>query len=112
MNPSALEKLCLKLPGTTVDIKWSHDLCYLVGQKMYCVQTMDGPFMVSFKATPENFEILMERNGIVPAPYSGRNHWVLVEDPGTLRPAEWIQFIQQSYALVAAKLPKKHRPSP
>ncbi len=110
MNASTLEKLCMGLPGTSIDIKWGHDLCYLVGKKMYCVQTLDGPFKVSFKATPEDFEILMERNGIIPAPYSAQHHWVLVEDPGTLRPVEWSQCIKQSYELVVAKLSKKHRP--
>jgi hypothetical protein len=36
-----------------VDVKWGDDLCYLVGEKMYCVQNLEGAFKVSFKTTPE-----------------------------------------------------------
>ena len=109
MNASALEKLCMGLPGATVDIKWGHDRCFLVGKKMFCVTGMDGPYSVSFKTPPEEFGILIERNGIIPAPYSARYHWVMVEDPNALRPAEWRRLIEQSYELVKGKLPSKIR---
>lgn len=107
MNAAQLEKICLSLRGTTTDVKWGHDLCYLVGKKMYCVTGLDGPFTVSFKATPEEFAALIERNGIIPAPYVAKHHWVFVENPGTLRPTEWRWLIEKSYQLVVEKLPKK-----
>ncbi len=110
MNPSKLESLCLGLKGTTVDVKWGNDLCYLVGEKMYCVQNLEGAFKVSFKTTPEEYTALTERRGIIPAPYVSRYHWVLVENPVALKPAEWKRLIQQSYQLVVDKLPKKMKP--
>ena len=107
MNAAALEALCLGLKGTTTDVKWGHDLCYSVGSKMYCVTGMDCPFTVSFKTTPEHFAELTERKGISPAPYVARYHWVLVENPTALKPAEWTRFIKQSYELVVDGLPRK-----
>lgn len=107
MNAQALEKFCLALKGTTTDVKWGHDLCYLVGGKMYCVTSLDGPFSVSFKVNPEEFSVLVEREGVIPAPYTGRYHWVLVERPAALSSAEWKKYIEGSYAMVRAKLPSK-----
>jgi len=111
MNPSSLEKLCMGFKGTTQDIKWGNDLCYLVGKKMFCVTGLEGFKHVSFKASPEDFQQLIERDGIVPAPYSARHFWVLVENPTALRPAEWVMYISRSYELVFDKLPKKIRDS-
>lgn len=107
MNAAALEKFCKGLKGTTVDVKWGHDLCYLIGEKMYCVTSLEGLFKVSFKATPEDFSELTERDGIIPAPYTARYHWVFVENPKALTPKEWIHYIEKSYRLVLEKLPSK-----
>jgi|SRR6185295_10639831 len=107
MNASDIQKFCKTLKGTTQDVKWGHDLCYMVGGKMYCVHSLKGPLNTSFKTTPEEFGELIERNGIIPAPYVAKHHWVRVEDPGALRKKEWELYIQKSYALVVDKLPKK-----
>lgn len=111
MNAQALEKICLALQGTTTDVKWGNDLCYLVGGKMYCVTALEGPFSASFKVTPEDFSVLVEREGVIPAPYTGRYHWVLVERPAALRSAEWKKYIEGSYTMVRAKLPSKRNKS-
>ena len=85
MNAMDLDKFCKRLNGTTTDIKWENDLCYLVGGKMYCVTSLKGEPGISFKTTPEEFGELIERNGIIPAPYVAKHHWVLVEDRGALK---------------------------
>lgn len=107
MNTATLEKLCKSLKGTTQDVKWGNDLCYLIGEKMYCVTALEGPFFVSFKASEEDFSELTEREGIIPAPYSARYHWVMVEDPHSLSPKEWKVYVEKSYRMVFEKLPKK-----
>lgn len=107
MNAAALERLCMSFQGTTTDVKWGNDLCYLIGTKMYCVRAIDGPLNVSFKTTPEDFAELTEREGIIPAPYVARYHWVRVENPAALKPSEWTHFVKQSYSLVLDGLPKK-----
>ncbi|KAA9340227.1 MmcQ/YjbR family DNA-binding protein [Adhaeribacter soli] len=107
MNIERLRELCLGFPAVTEDIKWGHDLCFSVGAKMFAVTGVDGPFTVSFKVTPEQFEELTAREGIVPAPYMARNFWVLAEDPNQLSAAEWEHYVRQSYELVKSKLTKK-----
>lgn len=107
MNADRLEAICSRLKGTTTDVKWGNDLCYLVGGKMYCVTGLSGSFTASFKATPEDFSILIERDGIAPAPYVGRYHWVLVARPAALTAAEWKKYVEKSYQLVRGNLPAK-----
>ena len=102
-----MRELCLSLPGVTEDIKWGADLCFLVGEKMFCVTSIDAPHSVSFKVTDEQFDEMVARPTIIPAPYMARNKWVNVQERSGLTDAEWDNYVKQSYALVKAKLPKK-----
>jgi len=74
---------------------------------MYCVTGIDKPMKVSMKVQVEEFGELTERDGIIPAPYMARNHWILVEKSRAFTAKEWNHYVQQSYELVLAKLPKK-----
>jgi len=107
MNHAELEKFCLSLKGTTTDVKWGNDLCYLIGGKMYCVTGLDQPMKVSMKVLAEEFGELTERDGITPAPYMARNHWIFIEKSNALTAKEWKHYIQQSYELIFDKLSKK-----
>ncbi len=79
-------------------------------QEDFCHRALDQtPPCVSFKCTPEEFAELVEREGIVPAPYLARNHWVLLENLDVLPRTELKRLIKDSYDMVAAKLPKKVR---
>ena len=108
MNIEKLRKFCLSMPGTTEDIKWGADLCFCVGEKMFCVTGADSSSGgVSIKCTPEKFEELIEREGIDPAAYVGRYKWVHIADLDAVTPNELIDLIAQSYRLVFDKLPPK-----
>jgi len=111
MTPAALEKLCMGLKGTTQDVKWGADLCYSIGKKMYCVISLESPPRTGFKVTPEEFGELTEREGIIPAPYMAKHHWVLVENNKALSDKEWRALVENSYQMVLEKLPKKFRES-
>ncbi len=95
------------LPATVEDIKWGADLCFTIAKKMYCVSGMDGSFKVAFKCSDEDFELVLERDGITPAPYFAKNKWVTVNKGGALTKEEWKDYILKSYKLIASKLPKK-----
>ena len=45
--------------------------------------------------------------GIIPAPYMARNHWVAMLEIDALRQPEIKELIQESYQMILAKLPKK-----
>jgi predicted DNA-binding protein (MmcQ/YjbR family) len=108
MHIEDLQQLCTSLPYVTTDIKWGHDLCFCIGEKMFCVAGLDQqPTSASFKVLDEEFEEMTNKNGIIPAPYVARYKWVLVEDITTLSKQEWEHYVKQSYQLVKDKLPPK-----
>ena len=108
MNIDWVRAHCLALPHTTEQILWSDDLVFRIGGKMYAVAVMvPHKVAMSFKCTPEVFAELVERPGIIPAPYSARSHWVALEREDALPRAEIKRRIRDSYDLVIAKLPKK-----
>jgi predicted DNA-binding protein (MmcQ/YjbR family) len=107
MNIEALRTLCLSLPGVTEDIKWESDLCFSIGGKMFCVTPTDVESGVSFKVKEEEFRVMTQREGIIPAPYMARHKWVYVLEFIWLSDAEWEHYIRQSYELVREKLPNK-----
>ncbi len=105
---------CLSLPHTTEDVQWEHDLLFRIAGKMFCVANMEPalvPTKIAFKCTPEKFAELVEIEGIIPAPYMARNHWVAMIEMDALRQSEIKELIQNSYRLVLEKLPKKNRRS-
>jgi predicted DNA-binding protein (MmcQ/YjbR family) len=110
MTVERLRKFCLSLRGTTEDVKWGQDLAFSIGGKMYAVVNLEPPHQLSFKCTPESFGELVEREGLIPAPYLARAMWVQEERLGdALEPREREALLRMSYELVLAKLPKKKR---
>lgn len=110
MNIEQLRKFCLALPGTTEDIKWGNDLCFSVGGKMFTVTAADSSDGgISLKTTPEKFAGLTERQGIIPAHYVARYHWVTIEDLSAVTQSELKDLIRESYKMVFDKLPARVR---
>ena len=108
MTIDTIRTICRALPDTTEDIKWDYDLVFSVGGKMFAVVCLEPPHTVAFKCTPERFAELVERDGIIPAPYLARAMWVQDKGIGDgLDRRELEQLIRASYELVKAKLPKK-----
>ena len=115
--PSCLEWVrayCLTLPRTTEKVRWEHNLLFCVADKMFCVANLEpgnGPSLFSFKCTPEKFRELVEIEGVIPAPYMARNHWVTITDLKNLRQEELKGHIEESYDLVLSKLPRRTQDS-
>jgi len=105
--------ICRTLPNVTEDIKWGHDLCFCVWGKMFTVVNLERPHSIAFKCTPETFGELIERPGIIPAPYMARNMWVQEQELGeVLDRRELETLVRTSYDLVVAKVPKSTREPP
>jgi len=108
MNIKDLRAICQKFPQVTEDIKWGHDLCFCIGEKMFLVAGLDqSPTGASFKVPDEDFEILIDKEGFKPAAYLARYKWVHVNNIDLLSKKEWINYAKQSYNLIKNKLPKK-----
>ena len=107
MNIDEIRKFCLSLPHATEDIKWGNDLTFCIGKKMFAVTGLEtAQASVSFKCTPEKFAELVEKDGIIPAHYVARYHWVTVEKLDALETTELKDLIKNSYEMVLEKLPK------
>jgi predicted DNA-binding protein (MmcQ/YjbR family) len=110
MDVDWLRELCLSFAGATEQIQWGYDLVFKVGGKMFAVTPLEpAPVCLSFKASPENFAELTERQNIIPAPYMARAQWVALQTRDALTRDELSRLLRESYAMVLAKLPKKMR---
>ena len=109
MDVEILRTFCNALPAVREDIKWGNDLCFTIGEKMFCVVGLDAPHRFSFKVTDEEFEEVSTRDGFIPAPYMARNKWVSIENPDRVKQKDWEYFVRQSYELIKANLTRKAR---
>src|SRR5271163_1914233 len=110
MDIEWIRKFCLALPGVTEQIQWEDDLLFKVGGKMFAVVPLEpARLYISFKASAGDFAELVERPGIIPAPYLARAQWVALGSESTLRPTELENLLTRAHSLILAKLPKKLR---
>ena len=108
MTVESIRRWCLALGGVTEDIKWDDDLVFSVGGKMFCVAMLEVPHRLSFKCDEETFTELVEREGIIPAPYLARAKWVSLESlDGPMEWPELERHLRRSYELVRSGLTKK-----
>ena len=100
---------CLSFPHATENVQWGADLVFKVAGKMFAVISLEdaSDHCMSFKCTPEGFAELIEREGIVPAPYVARYNWVALERFNAISEKELKALLRNSYDLVFEKLPKK-----
>ena len=108
MDIESVRKYCMSLPHSTETVQWGNDLVFKIAGKMYAVAALEaGDHWLSFKCSPEDFADLLERPGVIPAPYLARANWVALERRDALSAAEMKSSLKKAYDLVFAKLPKK-----
>jgi predicted DNA-binding protein (MmcQ/YjbR family) len=109
MDIEQVRAYCLSLPHVTENVQWGNDLLFKIGGKMFAVAGLDAAsdHCLSFKCTPEKFAELVEQDGIVPAPYVARYHWVALQRFNVLGDKELKALLREAYDFVLAKLPKK-----
>ena len=111
MDIESVRAFCLAFPHATEKVQWGNDLVFKIAGKMFAVTVLEGAskYCMSFKVTEEQFAELIERDGIDPAPYSARYHWVALERFDVVSDKELKALLRNSYQLVLNKLPKKVR---
>ncbi len=111
MDIESVRKFCLSLPHVTEDVQWENDLLFRIGNKMFAVVSLEpaSDHCMSFKCTPQVFAELTEREGIMPAPYVARYHWVALERFDVLPESELQDLLKNAYQLILEKLPKKSK---
>lgn len=114
MDAERLRAYLLSLPDVTETMQWGDNLVYWVGDKaiggkMFALASLepDHGAVLSFAAGPERFAELVELEGVFPAPYLARAHWVAVERWDTLNAAELKDLLRRARDLIHNKLPQR-----
>jgi predicted DNA-binding protein (MmcQ/YjbR family) len=116
MDAERAREYLLRLPHAVETMQWGANLVFWVGDKaiggkMFAVLNLDEDqkAVVSFAAGPERYAELLESEGVFPAPYLARAHWVSLRHWGVLRSSELEEQFKLAHSLVYNKLPKKTR---
>ena len=114
MDNERIREICMAMPHVMETVNWGHHLVYWVGDreiggKMFAMTDLDGTGtgVVWFHCGAERFHELIERDGIIPAPYLARAFWVTIERWNVLRPREFEQELRLAHALIFEKLPAR-----
>ena len=117
MDAERIRAFLLTLPHAVETMQWGANLVYWVGDKaiggkMFALVNLDedqNRQVIAYSAGPERYADLLEIEGIFPAPYMARIHWVAVERWDVFRTSEWEQQLQRAHEITFAKLPPKTR---
>ncbi|HNY40682.1 MAG TPA: MmcQ/YjbR family DNA-binding protein [Bryobacteraceae bacterium] len=105
-----IRAICMALPYVTETVQWGDNLVFKIGGKIFAIAPLEpAKSGLSFKCTKEGYDELIERPGIIPAPYLARAYWVALEDGSAMPRAEVKRRLEEAYAIVLACLPKKVR---
>jgi predicted DNA-binding protein (MmcQ/YjbR family) len=114
MDIEPLRAWLLSLPHVAETIQWGDNLVFWVGDKaiggrMFALANLskDSHGVLSFAAGPERYAELIEIEGVFPAPYLARAHWVAIERYDVFPSTELKEHLRNAHAIVFAKLPKR-----
>jgi predicted DNA-binding protein (MmcQ/YjbR family) len=112
MNIEEIREYCLAKAGVEEGFPFDEEtLVFKVGGKMFLLTGLDEPGRINIKCDPE---LAVERreqypDAVVPGYHMNHKHWNTVVTDGPVRDDELRQWIDESYELVKASLPKKVR---
>jgi predicted DNA-binding protein (MmcQ/YjbR family) len=109
MDIIAAREYCLSLPHTEESFPFDNQTLVLkVGGKMYALIALDDEPAVALKCDPELAITLRERYPAVqPGYHLSKKHWNTVLLNNTVSDDKIEEWIQMSFQLVVAGLPKK-----
>ncbi|MTI00311.1 MmcQ/YjbR family DNA-binding protein [Roseibium sp. RKSG952] len=112
MTPEKFDQFCASLPATTNVVQWGNASVWKVGGKIFAIcsrwGTGDHP-RYGFKCSDLSYDMLIQQDGLIPAPYLARAKWVQMETPGALSDEDLAAYISAAHRIIAAKLTKKLR---
>src|ERR1700743_3278582 len=95
MDAESAQESLWRLPHVAETLQWGNNLVFWVGDKaiggkMFALLNLDTDSngVLSFAAGPEGSAELLEIDGVFPAPYLARAHWVAMERWNALRTSE------------------------
>ncbi|MTI31152.1 MmcQ/YjbR family DNA-binding protein [Xanthovirga aplysinae] len=111
MNIEEFRLYCLGKAGTTEEFPFNASaLVFKVVGKMYALTDIDLFESINLKCDPERALELREKYPCVrPGYHMNKKHWNTLTLDGTMSDQEVYKWIDHSYELVVAKLPKAQR---
>jgi len=116
MDAESLREYLLRLPHVVETMQWGANLVFWVGDKaiggkMFALMNLDEDqrAVLSFAAGPERYAELLETEGVLPAPYLARAHWVAIRHWGVFRNSELEELLEFGRRIIYDKLPQKTR---
>lgn len=116
MDCESAREFLRRLPHVEETLQWGNNLVYWVGDKaiggkMFALMNLDGDgkAVLSFASDPESVTELLEQDGVFPAPYLARAHWVALRTWRAMRDRELQEHLQQARNIVEARLPRRTR---
>ncbi|CTQ54475.1 hypothetical protein LP7551_03008 [Roseibium album] len=110
MTRDEFDTFCKSLPGTTHVIQWGNASVWKVGGKIFaiCSRWGDGDEpRFSFKCSDISYSLLIQEEGMIPAPYLARAKWVQMEEEGALSNEDLKAYIVAAHKIITGKLTKK-----
>lgn len=115
MDAESARAFLLTLPHVVETRQWGDNLVFWIGDKaiggkMFALIDLDRGLskgVAMYSAGPERYLELLEREGLIPAPYMARIHWVAAERWSALRNTEWHEAFREAHRITFNKLPKK-----
>ncbi len=113
MDVEGIRSFLLSLPYVAETMQWGDNLVFWVGDKaiggkMFAVLNLDyvkNSQVIGYAAGPERYAELLEIDGVSPAPYMARMHWVAVQSWNVFQPVRWKNELSAAHGLIYAKLP-------
>lgn len=107
------DAFCAALPATHKVIQWGGSHVWKVGEKVFAIAgwSESNRPAVTFKCSPESYDILKEQPGLRPAPYlaSRGMKWIQMTTTETLSVEDLKLYLKESHRLAALNLSKKRQ---
>jgi predicted DNA-binding protein (MmcQ/YjbR family) len=115
MTREQLLEYCLAMPGAWQDEPWEGDVVVKVGSKIFAFVGSGGATSVGLKCggsreAADEWLARFPGDATVMA-YIGRSGWNSLRFGGAIPDDELLEAVDDSYAAVVSRLPKKDRPA-
>ncbi len=114
MDIALLQEYCLSKPAVEETLPFGPEtMVYKVGGKVFLLTSLDAEeFRFNVKCDPETATELRERYScVLPGYHMNKKHWNTIVVDGSVTTKQLKEWIDHSYQLVVASLPKKLRES-
>jgi predicted DNA-binding protein (MmcQ/YjbR family) len=112
MTLSDIRQYCLAKAGTSEELPFDNETpVFKVAGKIFAITDADA-VSINLKCDPERaLELRASYEAVQPGYHMNKKHWITVLFDGSISRRDVQSWIDDSYALIVASLPKAKRPS-